>query len=153
MSETTKKNVYETRAYLLKAKYGEISEGFKHCCDDRLLVWNMLNQLLGACKDMENIECHNAFINVAINTAINEKDSEMESIVTRFTGKIYRNSQWVTTPKFNVYRLQPGTQDMLVKTTCDGELAFRFAKQLVDLGSDFYVTIEKSDGSEERIMG
>lgn len=148
------KRAYRLKAEILKRKYGAIAEEFKQYKNDRLLVANMLDQLLEACEGMETVE--NAFICVAVNKSIKEQDAEMESIVTRFTGKVYKDNRWQAVPLYHVYRAQKteGSEErwnVMVKSTDDGEAAFRLGKQLKELGHDVYITMDRSDGSEDRI--
>lgn len=149
-------NAYKLEANLLRRKYAEIAEEFKQHKDDRLLVANMLNQLLEACKVMEGID--NAFISVAVRKSIKEQDAEMEAIVTRFTGMAYKDNRWQSVAVYNVYKFQQDEnfedcRDVLVKSTPDGELAFRFAKQLDEMGHAVHITVTRPDGSEDRIWG
>lgn len=148
------KKAYRLRAKILKHKYSAIAEEFRQYKDDRLLVANMLDQLLEVCKDMETVE--NAFVNVAVNKSIKDQDAEMESIVTRFTGEAYKDNRWQLIPLYHVYRAQKteGSEDcwnVMIKSTGDGEAAFRLGKQLQKLGNDVYITVDRPDGSEDRI--
>lgn len=145
---------YRLKAEILKRKYGAIAEEFRQSKDDRMLVANMLDQLLEACKLMEGID--NAFICVAVNKSIEAQDEKMELIVTRFTGKKYKDSKWQAAPLYNVYKFQQDEEfedcrNVLVKATTDGELAFRFAKQLDEMGHVVHITVTRPDGSEDRI--
>lgn len=147
-------NAYKLEANLLRRKYAEIVEEFKQHKDDRLLVANMLDQLLAVCKVMEDID--NAFISVAVRKSIKEQDAEMEAIVTRFTGTAYKDNRWQSVAVYNVYKFQQDEnfgdcRDVLVKSTPDGELAFRFAKQLDEMGHAVHITVTRPDGSEDRI--
>lgn len=148
------KKAYQLRAKILKHKYSAIAEEFKQYEDDRLLVANMLDQLLEVCEDMETVV--NAFICVAVNKSIKEQDAKMESIVTRFTGKVYKDNLWQAVTVYNVYKFQQDEnfedcRDVLVKSTPDGELAFHFAKQLDEMGHAVHITVTRPDGSEDRI--
>lgn len=147
-------NAYKLKANLLRRKYAEIADEFKQYKDDRLLVANMLEQLLEVCEDMEGVV--NAFISVAVNKSIKEQDVEMEAIVTRFTGMAYKDNRWQSVAVYNVYKFQQDEnfedcRDVLVKSTPDGELAFRFAKQLDEMGHAVHITVTRPDGSEDRI--
>jgi hypothetical protein len=148
------KRAYRLKAEILKRKYGVIAEEFKQYKDDRLLVANMLDQLLEVCEDMETVL--NAFISVAVNKSIKEQDAEMEAIVTRFTGTAYKDNRWQSVTVYNVYKFQQDEnfedcRDVLVKSTPDGELAFHFAKQLDEMGHAVHITVTRPDGSEDRI--
>lgn len=91
--QTNSRRQYTLKANLLKAKYQEIAKDFKSYNDDRGLVPNKLKQLLDACEIMRDID--NAFICVAFNNRFTEKEAEMAEIVTRFTGKVWKNYEWV----------------------------------------------------------
>lgn len=84
---------YDVKAWLLKRKYEPFVQEFKQHHDDRILVVNMLDQLLEACEAMRGME--NVFVRVAFNRAFDEQDKEMEEIVTRFTGKVWNECKWV----------------------------------------------------------
>lgn len=84
---------YVMKGKLLNKKYEPFVEEFKRYDDDRLLVVNMLDQLLGACKAMESMD--NVFVRVAFNRAFTEQNEMMEGIVTRFTGKVWNGFRWL----------------------------------------------------------
>lgn len=84
---------YVMKGKLLNEKYEPFVEEFKQYDDDRLLVVNMLNQLLEACKAMESMD--NVFVRVAFNRAFTEQNETMEGIVTRFTGKVWNGFRWL----------------------------------------------------------
>ena len=84
---------YVMKGKLLNKKYEPFVEEFKQHDDDRLLVVNMLDQLLGACKAMESMD--NVFVRVAFNRAFTEQNEMMEGIVTRFTGKVWNGFRWL----------------------------------------------------------
>lgn len=86
-------NIYKLRAQLLTEKYEPFFEDFKQYKDDRILVPNCRDQLLEACAAMETVS--NNFVRVAFNKAFNEQEALMESIVTRFTGKVWRDFKWM----------------------------------------------------------
>ncbi len=85
-------NIYKLRAQLLTEKYEPFFEDFKQYKDDRILVPNCRDQLLEACAAMETVS--NNFVRVAFNKAFNEQEALMESIVTRFAGKVWRDFKW-----------------------------------------------------------
>ena len=85
-------NLYKSKAQSLKRKYEPFFEEFKQYRDDRILVPNCGNQLLEACEAMENME--NTFVRVAFSKAYDEQEKTMESIVTRFTGKVWKDYRW-----------------------------------------------------------
>ena len=85
-------NPYKLKARLLKSKYEPFAEEFKQHNDDRILVPNILAQVLEACAAMESVE--NNLVRVAINEKIREEDAEMEKIVTRFTGQVFDGTKW-----------------------------------------------------------
>lgn len=84
---------YQNKARLLKYKYEPFVGEFKQHNDDRILMVNMMEQLLESCKVMEGVE--NAFICVAFNNAFAKQDETMMSIVTRFTGKVWDRVRWI----------------------------------------------------------
>lgn len=84
---------YVMKGKLLNKKYEPFVEEFKQYDDDRLLVVNMLNQVLEACKAMESMD--NVFARVAFNRAFTEQNETMEGIVTRFTGKVWNGFRWL----------------------------------------------------------
>lgn len=84
---------YVMKGKPLNKKYEPFVEEFKQYDDDRLLVVNMLNQLLEACKAMESMD--NVFVRVAFNRAFTEQNETMEGIVTRFTGKVWNGFRWL----------------------------------------------------------
>lgn len=84
---------YVMKGKLLNKKYEPFVEEFKQYDDDRLLVVNMLNQLLEACKAMERMD--NVFVRVAFNRTFTEQNETMEGIVTRFTGKVWNGFRWL----------------------------------------------------------
>ena len=84
---------YLNKADLLRRKYDRFVDEFKQYHDDRILMVNMMKQLMNSCKVMEGIE--NAFICAAFNKAFHKQDKEMEEIVTRFTGLVWEEIKWV----------------------------------------------------------
>lgn len=89
------KSKYVMKSKLLKMKYEPFIEEFSQTNDDRLLVVNTVNQLVEACKSMENMD--NVFVRVAFNRAFTEENEKMESIVTRFTGMLWNGYRWIRT--------------------------------------------------------
>lgn len=87
------KSKYIMKGKLLNKKYEPFVEEFEQHDDDRLLVVNMMNQLLEACKAMESMD--NVFVRVAFNRAFTEQNEMMEGIVTRFTGKVWNGFRWL----------------------------------------------------------
>ena len=85
-------NIYKVKARLFENKYGPFAEEFKQHNDDRILVPNILAQVLEACAAMESVE--NNLVRVATNEKIREEDAEMEKIVTRFTGQVFDGTKW-----------------------------------------------------------
>lgn len=96
------KSKYIMKGKLLNIKYEPFVEEFKRHEDDRLLVVNMLDQLLGACKAMESMD--NVFVRVAFNRAFTEQNEAMESIVTRFTGKVWNGFRWLSEEELEAVR-------------------------------------------------
>ncbi len=87
------KNRYGLKGRLLKEKYEPFIKEFKQHHDDRILVPNMLDQLLEACEAMQSVD--NTFVRVAFNHAFTEQNETMEEIVTRFTGKVWNGYKWI----------------------------------------------------------
>lgn len=87
------KSKYEMKARLLKQKYEPFVQEFKQHHDDRILVVNMLDQLLEACEAMRGMD--NVFVRVAFNRAFTEQNETMEEIVTRFTSKVWNGYKWI----------------------------------------------------------
>lgn len=100
-------NIYKVKARLFENKYGPFVEEFKQHNDDRILVANILGQVLEACKAMELVE--NNLVRVAINEKLREEDSEMEEIVTRFTGKVFVGTKWYSPDELAVLQSEAET--------------------------------------------
>ena len=71
-------NPYKLKARLLKSKYEPFAEEFKQHNDDRILVPNILAQVLEACAAMESVE--NNLVRVAINEKIREDDAAEKTV-------------------------------------------------------------------------
>ncbi len=85
---------YALKAEVLKNKYSKIFEefAFAACKDDRIVAVNVLNQLLTACKGMTIT--NNPYICNAVNQAISQDCERIDRIVTRFTGRVYKDCRW-----------------------------------------------------------
>lgn len=85
-------NVYRTMAVVITRKYAEFMEDFEQQHDDRRIAFNIYRQIIEACKAMEDME--NIFVRVAVTRSISEAESEIDEIITRFTGKAYKGCRW-----------------------------------------------------------
>lgn len=86
---------YELKAKVLIHKYGDIMADYQDRTDDRRIAYNMYQQALKACKDMAKSNIDNYFILNAVNEAIGVQKQEIDEIITRFTGKVYKDFTWV----------------------------------------------------------
>ena len=89
------KQQYELNAKVLTHKYGDIMADYQDRADDRRIAYNMYQQILKACKDMAASGIDNSFIRSAVNEAIHAQEQEIDEIITRFTGKVYKDFTWV----------------------------------------------------------
>lgn len=120
-------NAYELKMTVLKNKYDKIFEefDFSECNDDRIVVVNELNQILAACEAMKGVD--NAFARTAVNQAIKAQDKEMERIVKRFTGHVYKGGQWVPVndvvcdeaPEITKKTIRMGLEQKVIMLTVD----------------------------------
>ena len=88
-------NKYELQRRVLSCKYADILRGFEETCDDRRIAWNCYQQIIGACEAMRDSGMENNFVCCAVNKSIREQETEIDEIITRFTGKVYRGVRWV----------------------------------------------------------
>lgn len=86
-------NAYHITAAAITRKYAEFMEDFDQRHDDRRIAFNAYRQIIEACKAMEGVE--NIFIRVAVTRSIHEEEAEIDEIITRFTGKVYKDYRWV----------------------------------------------------------
>lgn len=84
------RNKYEIQRKVLAHKYGTILKDFEDTDDDRRIAWNCYQQLIGACEAMRDSGMENNFICCAVNKSIREQEAEIDEIITRFTGKVYK---------------------------------------------------------------
>lgn len=85
------KQQYELKARVLTHKYGDIMTDYQDRTDDRRIAYNMYQQMLKACKDMSASGIDNSFIRNAVNEAIHVQEQEIDEIIIRFTGKVYKD--------------------------------------------------------------
>lgn len=89
-------NHYKRKAELISWKYAEFMPDFEKQGDDRRIAFNCYQQIIGACKVMAEINTDNNFICCAINHEIASQEEKIDSIITRFTGKVYKHACWKT---------------------------------------------------------
>ena len=82
-------NKYDLQLKVLSTKYASILRGFEEACDDRRIAWNCYRQIITACETMRDSGIENSFICCAVNRSILDQESEIDEIITRFTGKVY----------------------------------------------------------------
>ena len=86
------KNTYQTKAEVIRAKYGQIVETFKECNDDRQIAYNIYRMMIEACKAMENME--NNYVKVAVNKRLWEDRETLDRIIYTCTGKTFDNASY-----------------------------------------------------------
>ena len=84
------RNKYELQREVLARKYETILKDFEDTNDDRRIAWNCYQQIIGACEAMRDSGMENNFVCCAVNKSIREQETEIDEIITRFTGKVYR---------------------------------------------------------------
>ena len=89
------RNKYELQREVLARKYETILKDFEDTNDDRRIAWNCYQQLVGACEAMRDSGMENNFICCAVNKSIAEEEAEIDEIITRFTGKVYKSVKWL----------------------------------------------------------
>lgn len=89
------RNKYELHREVLTRKYANILQDFEETRDDRRVAWNCYQQLITACEAMRNSGVENNFVCCAVNKSIREQEAEIDEIITRFTGKVYKGVRWV----------------------------------------------------------
>ena len=89
------RNAYEIMCEVIIRKYAEVLKSFEDANDDRRIAWNCYRQLVGACNAMMDSGMVNNFVRCAVNKGIREQEAEIDEIITRFTGKVYKGVQWV----------------------------------------------------------
>lgn len=80
-------NEYRIKADYFNRKYAKVASS----CQD---VVTMLKQIINVCKRMEKVT-DNAFICVAVNTAIERQDGIMETLIFNATGLVFKKGRWV----------------------------------------------------------
>lgn len=149
-----KRNGYELKAELLTHKFSRFLEEYAACRDDRLIVVNTHNMLVEACKVMETIS--NPTICVAFNTKFDEMEAQMEAIVTRFSGLVYKACCW-TDPANSVFSVKVRQVvngedlELPMRRTLDEDEACAYSDQLKSEGHISYVVEELPDGSTRRV--
>ena len=88
-------NKYEIQREVLTRKYANTLQSFEAAQDDRRIAWNCYQQLVGACEAMRDSGMENNFICCAVNKSIAEEEAEIDEIITRFTGKVYKSVKWL----------------------------------------------------------
>lgn len=89
------RNKYELQRRVLSRKYANILMGFEKAHDDRRIAWNCYQQIVAACEAMRDSGMENNFICCAVNKSIAEEEVEIDEIITRFTGKVYKSVKWL----------------------------------------------------------
>ena len=91
----TMMNHYEQKADLISRKYAEFMPDFEKQSDDRRIAFNCYQQLIGACEAMRDNGMENSFVCCAVNDSIRQQEAEIDEIITRFTGKVYKGVRWI----------------------------------------------------------
>lgn len=150
-------NAYELKMAVMRNKYDKIFEEFEFAKynDDRMVAVNELNQILAACESMKSVD--NAFVRTAVNQAIKAQDRKMESIVRRFTGRIYKGVQWVPAddvvcdeaPEITKEMIQKGLEQKVIVLAVDPNL---FCGTVCAIGENWFyfggMVAEESDAEE-----
>lgn len=89
------RNKYELQREVLTRKYADILQSFEETQDDRRVAWNCYQQIITACQAMQDGGMENNFICCAVNKSIRKQEAEIDKIITRFTGKVYKGVRWV----------------------------------------------------------
>lgn len=89
------RNKYELQREVLARKYETILKDFEDTNDDRRIAWNCYQQIIGACEAMRDSGMENNFVCCAVNKSIREQETEIDEIITRFTGKVYKGVRWM----------------------------------------------------------
>lgn len=102
------RNSYDLEREVLVYKYADILQSFEETHDDRRIAWNCYQQLITACEAMRDSGIENSFASCAVKKAVREQEAEIDAIITRFTGKVYKGVKWVKPeeeePKTVTYR-------------------------------------------------
>lgn len=89
------RNAYEIQREVIIRKYADILKSFEETNDDRRIAWNCYQQIIGACEAMIDSGMENNFVRCAVNKDIRAQEAEIDEIITRFTGKVYKGVRWV----------------------------------------------------------
>ena len=89
------RNAYEIKREVITRKYATILKGFEEAHDDRRIAWNCYQQIIGACEIMRDSDMENHFVRCAVNDSLRQQEAEIDEIITRFTGKVYKGVRWV----------------------------------------------------------
>ena len=102
------RNKYDLHREVLTHKYADILKSFEETHDDRRIAWNCYQQLITACEAMRDSGMEDSFACCAVNEAIRQQQAEIDAIITRFTGNVYKGAKWVKPeegePKTVTYR-------------------------------------------------
>lgn len=112
------RNKYELQREVLARKYETILKDFEDTNDDRRIAWNCYQQIIAACEAMRDSGMENNFICCAVNKAMQEQEAEIDGIVTRFTGKVYKGVRWVDVTETDIYSLSSTEIDYETKCGC-----------------------------------
>ena len=89
------RNAYEIKREVIIRKYANIIKSFEEAHDDRRIAWNCYQQIIGACEAMRDSDMENNFVHCAVNNSLRQQEAEIDEIITRFTGKVYKGVRWV----------------------------------------------------------
>lgn len=89
------RNKYDIHREFITLKYADILKSFEEARDDRRIAWNCYQQIIGACEAMRDNRMENSFVCCAVNDSIRQQEAEIDEIITRFTGKVYKGFQWI----------------------------------------------------------
>lgn len=150
------RNKYELQRGVLARKYTTILQGFEEAKDDRRIAWNCYQQIIAACEAMRDSGMDNNFICCAVNKSIREQESEIDEIITRFTGKVYKGVGWLDVrEELKCDRFTCGYVDCVISMMVSKRAARRFLReQLYDMRNELtkehylsmYEYIDKATG-------
>ena len=86
---------YDLSREVLTHKYADILKSFEETHDDRRIAWNCYQQLITACDAMRDSGMEDSFACCAVNDSIRQQEAEIDEIITRFTGKVYKGVRWI----------------------------------------------------------
>ena len=131
-------NKYELQRRVLSRKYADILRGFEAARDDRRVAWNCYQQIIAACEAMRDSGMENNFACCAVNKAIREQETEIDEIITRFTGKVYEGARWVDVRKtLKGEKFTYGYVDCVISMMASKEAARKLLRdQLYDMRNE-----------------